>query len=271
VKAARQLAQAIRDAGTGLILVVTGAGISTASGIPTFRGSDPGAIWKESDVSKATLDYFRRDPVGHWHWYLARFSSLDGARPNSAHDALAALERWQTERAGRLRIITQNIDTLHERAGSRDLIKVHGTSDRLRCARAGCVNGAPRGSLPRTEIDLAPFVAEPSLATLPRCALCQELLRAHVLFFDEYYQEHSDYRFADVQSSAFQADLVIFVGTSFSVGVTDLIVQSAGNRAKPMFSIDPHAPPLPRWMDVTELREPAEDALPGAVSILASA
>ena len=267
--AARQLADAIRDAGAGLILVVTGAGISTASGIPTFRGSDPGAIWKESDVSMATFDYFQRDPVGQWRWYLSRFRTVDGARPNAAHEALEALERWCAERSGGFRIVTQNIDTLHERAGSRDLIKVHGTSDRLRCSRAGCENGAPRGSIARSEIDLAPFEAEASHDTLPRCPVCKETLRAHVLFFDEYYQEHSDYRFDEVQLSAARAELVIFIGTSFSVGVTDLIVQAAGNRAKPIFSIDPHAAPLAPWMDVVQLREPAEELLPRVVSALA--
>ncbi len=266
--AARQLAEAIREAGTRLVLVVTGAGISTASGIPTFRGSDPGAIWKDSDVSMATFEYFQRDPVGQWRWYLSRFRTVDGAQPNPAHAALVDLERWQSDRRGAFRIITQNIDTLHERAGSRDLIKVHGTSDRLRCARAGCDNGSPRGSIARSEVDISAFEAQPSLGTLPRCPLCQEILRAHVLFFDEYYQDHSDYRFADVQSSAAGAELVIFVGTSFSVGVTDLVVQNAANRAKPIFSIDPHAPALPSWMSVIQLREPAEELLPRAVSTL---
>lgn len=269
MNAARRLADAILAAGDRLVLAVTGAGISTPSGIPTFRGSDPGAIWKESDVSMATFDYFQRDPVGQWQWYLSRFRTVDGAQPNAAHEALVDLERRQTASGGALRVITQNIDTLHERAGSHDLIKVHGTSDRLRCARPGCSNGAPRGSLPRSEVDVERFAADPSLDTLPRCPLCQELLRAHVLFFDEYYQEHSDYRFADVQRSAAEAELVIFVGTSFSVGVTDLIVQAASQRAKSIFSIDPHAPPLPGWMQVIQLREPAEELLPRTVSRLA--
>jgi NAD-dependent deacetylase len=87
-------------------------------------------------------------------------------------------------------------------------------------------------------------------------------MRAHVLFFDEFYQEHVDYRFDDVQASAASARLMIFIGTSFSVGVTDLIVQSGRARAVPTFSIDPHAAPLPAWSDVVQLREPAETLLP---------
>ncbi len=263
-----QLADAIREAGTGLILVVSGAGISTASGIPTFRGHDPGAIWKDSDMSKATFDYFRRDPVGQWSWYLDRFSRVDDAEPNAAHHAVVRLEEWQQSRAGEFLVVTQNIDNLHARAGSRELIEVHGTSARLRCARPGCALGAPRGSLPRESVDLQPFVESPSLETLPRCPECDEFLRAHVLFFDEYYQEHSDYRFAEVQSAAARAELMIFVGTSFAVGVTDLLVQTAGARGRPMFSIDPHAAPMPAWQPVIQLREPAEELLPETVAIL---
>ncbi len=265
---AEQLAAAVRDAGSGLVLVVSGAGISTASGLATFRGSDPGAVWKQSDVSKATVEYFRRDPVGQWLWYLERFGSIDAARPNPAHHALVRLESWRAARSSAFRIITQNIDTLHEQAGSQELIKVHGTSDRARCSRTGCDRGAPRGSLPRAEVDLASFTASPSLETLPRCPLCGDLLRAHVLFFDEYYQEHADYRFAEVQSAAERAELVIFVGTSFSVGVTSLVLDAAGSRGRPMFSIDPHAAPLPPWPPVSRLLEPAEELLPRTVDLL---
>ena len=264
----KQLAGAIRRAGDGLVLVVTGAGISSASGVPTFRGSDPDAIWKADDVSMATFEFFQHDPVAQWEWYLSRFRSLDGAEPNAAHRALVDLETLLAERGGALRIVTQNIDTLHERAGSVDLIKVHGTSDRLRCVAPGCRNGAPRGSVPRTEVDLTSFAAVPSLDTLPRCPACDQLLRAHVLFFDEYYQEHHDYRFDDVQSSAGAARLMLFIGTSFSVGVTDLIVQSGRARGVPTFSIDPHAAPLPAWLDIVQLREPAEELLPRTVEAL---
>ena len=264
----RELADAIRDAGTGLVLVVTGAGISVASGLPTFRGKEPGAIWSTDDMMRATRAYFDSDPAGQWQWYLRRFGAIDGARPNAAHRALARLERWQKERGGDFRLVTQNIDTLHEEAGSEELIKVHGSSDRVRCSRPGCENGSPRGSLARSEIDLGPFLDDPSRATVPRCPACDELLRAHVLFFDEYYHEHSDYRFADVQSAAARAEVLIFVGTSFSVGATDLLVQTVAARGKPMFSIDPHADPLPAWMPITELRELAEELLPGVVEHL---
>jgi NAD-dependent SIR2 family protein deacetylase len=259
-KDARILAEALRRADRGLILAVTGAGVSAASGLPTFRGTDPGAIWANDDLEAGTFRYFRRDPVAWWQWYLDRFAGLSRARPNAAHRALAGLERWQSGRGGDFLLVTQNIDTLHEQAGSRRLIKVHGSSDRLRCSRPGCRLGAPAGSLPASEDDLAPFVSAPGHGTLPRCPECDALLRPHALLFDEYYEEHVDYGYAEVQRSVERMALALFVGTSFAVGVTDLVLREALGWRTPVFSIDPAAaPPAP---GVTALRAPAEELLP---------
>ena len=257
-----RLATALAAEPPPALLVVTGAGISRASGLPTFRGRDTGAIWRQSDVEKATVAYFHADPVGQWRWYLERFESLDRARPNAAHHALAALERRQVERGGEFRLVTQNIDTLHEQAGSTHLVKVHGTSDRVRCSRDGCDHGAPAGSLTRASFDLGPFLAEPSLENLPRCPACGGLLRAHVLFFDEYYQAHHDYRFDEVVAAAESAGLVVFAGTSFSVGVTELVLRAAQTREAPIYSIDPDSVSLPARYRVEVVAEPAETVLP---------
>jgi NAD-dependent deacetylase len=255
--------ESLRAGEGGLVLAVTGAGISSASGIPTFRGPEPGAVWRRHDVEIATREYLDRDPVGQWSWYLDRFASLDGARPNAAHEALARLERHLRRRGGDLVLVTQNIDCLHESAGSTP-IKVHGSADRLRCSRVeGCRLGAPRGSLARSAVDLEPFRARPEEASLPRCPACGALLRAHVLFFDELYTEHLDYRFAEVEAAAARADLVLFVGTSFSVGVTDLVLREALVRRRPVVSVDPAglATPL-AGLGILALEEPAEEALP---------
>lgn len=260
-----------------LLLVITGAGVSTASGIPTFRGSEPGAVWRRHDVELATYDYFRRDPVGQWRWYLERFSSVDAARPNPAHEALADLESLVGEHGVDFLLVTQNIDCLHEAAGTRQLVKVHGTSDRLRCAAdLTCELAAPRGSLPRHEIDLEAFRRCPARETLPRCPSCGGPLRAHVLFFDEYYTGHADYRFAEVEQAAATASLVLFAGTSFAVGVTDLVLRAALARHRPVVSIDPAGLP-PRLatesggpVTLTAIREPAETAIPALVRALAA-
>jgi NAD-dependent deacetylase len=260
---AAQLAETLERLDRGLCLVVTGAGTSHASGIPTFRGTDPDAVWSHTDIEMATFEFFRRNPVGQWSWYLQRFRHIDGAEPNPAHRALTDLESWHTARGGEFLLVTQNIDCLHEAAGTKNLVKVHGSSDRLRCASWSCEMAAPRGSLPRDEVDLDAFRERPDRDTLPRCPTCGEFLRAHVLFFDEYYTEHVDYRFADVEAAASRCHLALFVGTSFAVGVTELVLRAAIARGATVASIDPAGQPTGPGLDgVLRLREAAEDALP---------
>ncbi len=262
----RRLAEALET--RGFLAVVTGAGVSRASGIPTFRGAEPDAVWRTDDVEIATFDYFLRDPVGHWRWYLRRFAALDAASPNAGHRALAALEHRRQARGSRFLLVTQNIDTLHEQAGSRQLIKVHGSVDRVRCSRDGCEHGAPRGSLARSAVDFAAFHEDPSLATLPRCRRCSAFLRPHVLFFDEYYAEHADYQFERAERAAAEADRILFVGTSFSVGVTDLFLRSGLLRRVPMLSIDPTPGPSPVGARLLSLAANAEEILPAACACL---
>lgn len=243
-----------------LLLVVTGAGVSLASGIPTFRGTDVGALWKRDVMELGTRAYFEEDPAGSWRWYRWRFAATRGARPNAAHEALAALERWQDGR-GRFLLVTQNIDGLHRVAGSTRLIEVHGRADRVRCSRDGCEHAAPRGSLPRDDAAEAAFDLDPCEATVPRCPACQALLRQHVLWFDEYYQEHVDYAFDALRPAASLASAVWFMGTSLSVGVTDLILRDALRRGVPVALFDPDPPAgLPRGVDAFAVK--AEEALP---------
>jgi NAD-dependent SIR2 family protein deacetylase len=255
-----------RHAG-GSMLVVTGAGISLASGIPTFRGQDAGAIWKKDVTELGTFRYFAEDPVGSWRWYLSRFEKAAGAKPNPAHHALVALERYGERRGGRPLVITQNIDGLHRQAGSRFLVEVHGRADRVRCSRPGCVHGAPAGSLPRADFALDRFQSDPSLANLPRCPRCQAILRPHVLWFDEYYDGHRDYEWPRVLDAAATCDAVLFVGTSFSVGVTDLLLSAAVERGRPVCCVDPAATaPLP---GVVAIRARAEELLPAVARAVA--
>jgi NAD-dependent deacetylase len=235
-----ELVTAARGIGRGQILVVTGAGVSFASGIPTFRGDDPGAIWKRDVTELGTHRFFVEDPAGSWAWYLSRFDKLRDARPNPGHLALAAMERWQVARGGDFLLVTQNIDTLHEQAGSTLMVKVHGSSDRYRCDREGCTYGAPTGSIPARDVDLSAFRGAPTLENVPRCPACGGFLRLHVLWFDEFYTQHADYRFEEVVRAAQRdAQLVIFVGTSFSVGATALVLQGALLRDVPVFNVDP--------------------------------
>lgn len=264
-KAAERIASVARDV-EGLMVVVTGAGISLASGIPTFRGDDPAAVWSKDVTELGTMDFFWREPVESWRWYLTRFSQLLGKRPNASHEALAALERWQLKRGGDWLLVTQNIDGLHRQAGSERLIEVHGRGDRVRCAApSDCRFGAPTGSLPRPMEAQRAFLAEPSLDRVPRCPACGELLRQHVLWFDERYDSHDDYRWQDVLDVLERLQAVLFVGTSFSVGVTELVMRAARHGGVPALSLDPHA----RSQDGLELLPArAERVLPAVAALL---
>jgi NAD-dependent deacetylase len=145
-------------------VALTGAGISTESGIPDFRSA--GGIWAQYDpLEVASIDGFRRDPVRVWEFYARRLAVLADAAPNAGHLALAELERRELVRA----VVTQNVDGLHQRAGSREVIEVHGSIRGAICLRCG----AP------TE-----FERVLELLPLPVCA-CGEILKPGVVMFGE--------------------------------------------------------------------------------------
>jgi NAD-dependent deacetylase len=266
VDPARQLAEALQAGGPTVVL--TGAGISLASGIPTFRGTDAGAVWASNVMARATLRHFHRDPADSWAWYRERHAGVLAARPNAAHRALADLERWHDARGTRLQLITQNIDVLHEAAGMRGMIKVHGSIDRARCADPDCSEA--EGTVPTASLDFAAFDARPDAAAVPRCTACGALMRPHVLWFDEHYGSHPDYAWPAVLEACDTMRLVVAVGTSFSVGVTDLIAGEAGRRGIPLFVIDPQGTSIagPR---VVGLRDKAEDLLPHVCTLVGAA
>lgn len=252
-----------RDLQRSPVLVITGAGISLASGIPTFRGSDPGAVWSVDVTKLGTRAYFERDPAGSWSWYLKRFRGLEGKLPNPAHHALVELEQLSAAAGRDFLLVTQNVDTLHEQAGSRALVKVHGSADRVRCSREGCENAAPNGSLPRTAIDASALLADPTLANVPRCPACGGLLRQHVLWFDELYTEHADYQYDRAERAMRRCQVALFVGTSFAVGVTDNALARCAGRV-PVWSIDPsgQAPEAA----VRVIAGKAEEVLPAVIA-----
>ncbi len=146
------------------LTVLTGAGISAESGIPTFR--DRGGIWEKFDPAQvATWEAFERDPKFVWEWYLLRMNVFQNARPNLAHEALALLEK----RIPDFQLVTQNIDDLHRRAGSQKIVELHGNIWRTRCL--GC------GELKR--LSKIPEEAP------PHCSACGKLLRPDVVWFGE--------------------------------------------------------------------------------------
>jgi NAD-dependent deacetylase len=263
------LADALRACESKLALVITGAGVSLASGIPTFRGADPGAVWAASVMEMGTRRFFRRDPVTSWRWYFSRFAKALDARPNPAHHALVALERWQLER-GSFLLVTQNIDGLHADAGSRALAEVHGTAHRVRCPRFdACEHASPHGSLPRAPLDaqLRRLVDDPRPEHLPLCPGCGDVLRPHILWFDEMYTEHDDFQWERVVRATERAALVLFLGTSLSVGVTELALQAARKRGARVIVVDP-APPEQLPGGVTTIAAKVEELLPAVMERL---
>jgi NAD-dependent deacetylase len=166
VGTAAELASLIRDRGPAVVL--TGAGMSTESGIPDFRSAN--GIWAEVDPFEvASIDAFRRDPLRVWRWYGPRIGGLLAAEPNAGHVALAALER-----AGHVRaVVTQNIDLLHKRAGSGDVIEVHGSIARFPCLACGA------------EETLEAILAQLETREAPLCSSCAEIVKPGVVMFGE--------------------------------------------------------------------------------------
>jgi NAD-dependent deacetylase len=191
------LAGLIRSAGS--VVALTGAGISVPSGIPDFRSPGTG-IWANVDpMEVAHIDVFHRDPERFWAFYGARFASLRDKAPNGAHRALGELERQ-----GRLdAVITQNIDGLHEAAGVRDLIEVHGSIAQAECLHCGAHYGLEdvRGRL-RWDPE-----------GVPRCD-CGAPLKPGVVLFGEMLPERALRR---AFALAAGAELLLCIGTSLEV------------------------------------------------------
>jgi len=263
------LLKTLKDLAKGHLVIVSGAGVSLASGIATFRGDDKNAVWKNDITTMGTFGFFLEDPVESWRRYESRFASLEGKEPNPAHFALVDLEQWQIKRGGRFTLVTQNIDGLHDKAGSQQLVNVHGNAQYVRCPTEGCKNGAPHGKVSRADIALDAFRKNPSQNTLPRCSICRAFYRQHVLWFDEMYQSHQDYGFNAVQEAACEMSAIVFVGTSFAVGVTEMLLQAAEQKQIPTFSVDPSERAAPRPF-VQVIRQKSEAFLPRLVNALKS-
>ena len=180
-----EAAAAIRALRPRNVVVFTGAGVSAESGIPTFRGE--GGLWRNFRAEElATPEAFARDPAMVWEWYEMRRGLVRAAEPNAAHRAVAALFDAV--------VVTQNVDALHARAGSADVVELHGNLFRVRCVREGRVLAAPE-----------PFAALP-----PRCE-CGALLRPDVVWFGEMLPEDALARASAVMQGA---ELVLIIGTS---------------------------------------------------------
>ena len=221
------------------ITVVTGAGVSAASGIPTFR--DPGGLWKsQRPEDLATPEAFDRDPLLVWEWYAWRRELVAKARPNRAHEVLAA---WSLRDPG-FRLVTQNVDGLHERAGTRNVTRFHGSLWSLAC-RKRC-GGAPEA-----------WDAPGPLGDLPpRCPHCGGLARPGVVWFGEAIPAEA----LRVASEAVDCDVFLAVGTSSVVYPAAGLIGAAAARGAYTVEINPDATPATGGVDLV-LPGPAETVL----------
>lgn len=236
------------------VVVLTGAGVSAESGVPTFRGAN--GLWKTFRPEElATPQAFRRDPRLVWEWYGWRRKLLARCRPNPAHDALAG---FCLDRPGEARIVTQNVDGLHHRA-ARALaekrgvqphpafpLEVHGAIHRDRCS------GCDRRTSGTDEVDTS------CEATLPRCSACGAALRPDVVWFGEALD-------AGTLTAAFEAagaaDVCLVVGTSALVHPAASVPEATIRAGGVLIEVNPEPTPLSDYAALS-LRGTAGDLVP---------
>jgi len=225
------------------IVVLTGAGISAESGVPTFRGS--GGLWKSYRAEDlATPEAFRRDPRLVWEWYGWRRELVRGCAPNAAHVALARF----AERSPDMVIATQNVDGLHRQAGTREdvLIELHGSLFRVRCTSCSWRS-------PHTDT-----IDATSLATLPRCAPCGALARPDIVWFGESLEPANIGRAFD---AAGVADVCLVIGTSGVVQPAASIASVTRAAGGSIIEVNPVDTPLTDIATVA-IRTTAVDGVP---------
>lgn len=223
------------------VAVLTGAGISAESGIPTFRGA--AGLWRQyRPEDLATPEAFARDPKLVWEWYDWRRGLIAKAQPNAAHCALARLER----RVSGFTLITQNVDGLHDRAGSRNILKVHGDIWTVRCSACG-----------KERQDL-----RPSIPDLPlRCA-CGALERPGVVWFGEPLPAEVWQR---AETVVREAALFLVIGTAAVVYPAAGLANLAKSAGAKVVEINVAETPLSPFVDAS-LRGPAAEILPQLLS-----
>ncbi len=229
------------------ITVMTGAGVSAASGVPTFRG--PEGLWKNYAPEKlATPDAFRRDPKLVWEWYNWRRERIAPCMPNAAHTVLAAWSR----RYAQFKLITQNVDGLHEKAGTANVIRFHGSIWEVLCWQS-CSS-----SPDRWWDDSVPLASIP-----PLCPYCQGLLRPGVVWFGEGIDPEVLERSVDAAT----CEVFLTVGTSAVVYPAAGLVMEAQKQGAFTVEINPEATPSSHVVDLA-IQRPAEEALPAIEALL---
>jgi NAD-dependent deacetylase len=222
----------------GPVAVLTGAGISAESGVPTFRGQ--AGLWREfRPQDLATPQAFRRDPELVWEWYDWRRGVIGACEPNEAHRTLAEMEATLPDFV----LITQNVDGLHRLAGSRNILEIHGDIWRTRCL--GCGRVAEDRRIPLPEIP-------------PHCSRCGALLRPDVVWFGESLPENV---LEAAWDAAARCRLMLVIGTSAVVHPAASLPLVALRNGARLVEVNPNETPLSAQAHEV-LRGPAAEVLP---------
>ena len=235
-------ASALRDARH--VCVLTGAGISAESGVPTFRDAQTGLWAQFRPEDLATPEAFARDPQRVWQWYQWRRDLVAQDEPNAGHRAIVELAR----RVPRLTLVTQNVDGLHQRAGSRDVIEYHGNLFRDRCSTEQTVRDR----------------AQASASGLPECVQCGALLRPDVVWFGEAIPREAK-RQADAAASA--CDVFLSIGTAAAVYPAAGLAAWAASGGAMVIEINLEPTALTEFADVA-LHGPGGHLLPSLIAAL---
>lgn len=239
LKAVDDLRAFLRDARS--VAALTGAGVSAESGVPTFRGNN--GLWKQYRAEDlATPQAFARDPRLVWEWYDWRRGIISQSRPNAGHYALAEIERAVPEFA----LITQNVDDLHDDAGSRNVLKVHGSIWTVRCTGCGAERLDRRVPLPELP---------------PRCG-CGALLRPGVVWFGEALPAET---WRQAERAAASAQVFLVIGTSAVVYPAAGLVQLAKSSGARVIEINIAETPVSRTVDHS-LRGASAELLPQLIA-----
>jgi NAD-dependent deacetylase len=226
-----------RLAAAHAVVVLTGAGISADSGVPTFRGAD--GLWRNFRAEDlATPEAFERDPRLVWEWYDWRRELIATKQPNAAHEAIAELER----RCAQFWLITQNVDGLHRIAGSRKLSEIHGNIWMVRCTECGHVE--ENRDVP--------------IAILPACKRCAGLLRPHIVWFGESLDPEDLIR---CDAALQRCNVLVVIGTSGVVYPAAGFVSRAKEAGAFVGEINPDDTPHTSLADIS-LRGRAKDVVP---------
>ncbi|ALL01543.1 NAD-dependent protein deacetylase, SIR2 family [Pyrodictium delaneyi] len=218
-------------------IVFTGAGVSTESGIPDFRG--PSGLWRRIPPEVFTIEYFLERPLEVWRLFSEFFYSFRGAKPNPAHLAIARLEELGVVKA----VITQNIDGLHQAAGSRKVIELHGNLRWARCMSCG------------HKVALDDAVETVRRGQLPHCPRCGGLLKPDAVFFGEPLPDDAlEEAFREARS----ADLVLVVGSSLTVYPAAYIPEYARRRGARLVIVNLEPTPLDNLAEMIVHRKAGE-------------